>query len=276
MMKYSFNSTTLRNMDLFEALAQIQASGYDGVELMLNESHLHPLRAAPARVAEIKDFCSALGLPIVCVSAGGDRLLSDLPYRPSLIEPDEKGRRERIELLKRSVEITRTLGAPVLNFNSGMLPDGLSPAAARDLLVQGIGELLAMKAELVLVMEPEPNFFIGSTADALALIEEIGDSTFRLNLDIGHVNCSEDDCYGAIERALPFTRHIHIEDIKQRVHDHEIPGEGDIDFRRVFSLLKGANYSYYVSVELHHHDGVWQRALGESLAYLRKIESEQA
>jgi len=274
-MKYSFNSTTLRNMDIIEALTQIQASGYDGVELMLNESHLHPFRATQERVAGIRNFCSGLGLPIVCVSVGGDRLLSDVSYRPSLIEPDAKGRRQRIGLLKRSVEIAQELGAPVLNFNSGILLDGLSPAAARELLVEGIGELLEMKSGLTLVIEPEPNFFIGATAEALALIEEIGDPALLLNLDIGHVNCSEDDCYGAIERALPKTRHIHIEDIKQRVHHHEIPGEGNIDFCRVYSMLKRADYSHYVSVELHHHDGMWQRALDESLAYLRKIESGQ-
>ncbi len=271
-MKYSFNSTTLRNMDIIEAFTQIRASGYDGVELMLNETHLHPLRAAAERVAGIRNFCSGLGLPIVCVSAGGDRLLTDVPYRPSLIEPDAIGRRQRIGLLKRSVEITRELGAPVLNFNSGMLCGGLSPAAARGLLVEGVGELLEMKAGLTLVIEPEPNFFIGTTADALALIEEIGDPALLLNLDIGHVNCSEGDCYGAIERALPQTRHIHIEDIKQRIHHHEIPGEGNIDFRRVYALLKRANYGHYVSVELHHHDSMWQRALTESLAYLRKVE----
>lgn len=275
-MKYSFNSTTLRNMDVFEALTQIHAAGYDGVELMLNESHLHPFRATQERVTEIRNFCSGLGLPIVCVSAGGDRLLSDVPYRPSLIEPDAIGRRQRISLLKRSVEITRELGAPVLNLNSGMLHDGFSPAAAREVLVEGIGELLEMKAGLTLVIEPEPNFFIGTTADALALIEKIGDPALLLNLDIGHVNCSENNCYGAIKRALPKTRHIHIEDIRQRVHHHEIPGEGDIDFCRVYSLLKRAGYCHYVSVELHHHDGMWQRALDESLAYLRKMESGQS
>lgn len=275
-MKYSFNSTTLRNMNLFDALTQIQTFSYDGVELMLNENHLHPLRTSMRRVAEIRDFCSNRGLSIVCVSAGGDRLLSDLPYRPSLIDADERGRRRRIDLLKRSVEITLALGAPVLNFNSGMLPEGLSASAAKDFLLQGIGELLGMKANLTLVIEPEPDFFIGTSAEAVALIEEIGDPDLRLNLDIGHVNCSEDDCYGAIERAIPYTRHIHIEDIKQRVHHHEIPGEGEIDFRRVYSILSRASYSHYISVELHHHDGVWRRALGESLDYLRKIESELA
>jgi hydroxypyruvate isomerase len=276
MTKFSFNSTTLRNMDVFEALSQIQDCGYDGVELTLNDSHLHPLRSSMERVLAIRDFCSDRDIQIVCVAAGGDRLLSDIPYQPSLIDLDQKGRRQRIDLLKRSIEITEILEAPILNFNSGFLPEGLSRAAANDYLRQGIGELLAEKGNVTFVVEPEPGFYIGTTSAAIKLIQEINDPRFLLNLDIGHVYCSEDDCYDAINRAMPFTRNVHIEDIKQRIHHHEIPGEGDIDFSRVFSILHRANYSHFVSVELHHHADMWQRALKESLEYLRNCESVMA
>jgi sugar phosphate isomerase/epimerase len=275
-MKFSFNSTTLRDLDVFDAQSQIQKFGYDGIELTLNDSHLHPLRSPMARVSEIKSFSADHGIPIVCVAAGGDRLLSDVPYEPSLIDADENDRRKRIDLLKRSIEITEFLGAPVLNFNSGLPPKELSRSQAKDHLLAGVRELLARRKNAILVIEPEPGFMIGTTTEAIAFIEEIGDPALRLNLDIGHVKCSEDDCYDAIERAMPYTRHIHIEDIKQRVHHHEIPGEGDIDFSRVFAILKDANYSHYVSIELHHHNEVWQRALKESLDYLHQFEMKMA
>ena len=93
----------------------------------------------------------------------------------------------------------------------------------------------------------------------------------RLNLDIGHVFCSETDCYSAIEKALPYSRHIHIEDIRNGVHHHEIPGEGDIDFPRIIQLLTSSDYNHYVSVELHHHADMWERALGESLSFLSRL-----
>jgi len=276
MLKFSFNSTTLRYMDVLEALRQIHAHGYDGVELMFNDTHLHPLRTPRSRIAEIRDFCSAHGIHIVCIAAGGDRLLSDTPYQPSLIAADPAGRRERIDMLKRSIEIAEVLGSPVLNFNSGLPEHGLAQGQAWEFLNEGVTELLAQKPDLTLVLEPEPGFFIGTTTDALKLIAQANDPRFRLNLDIGHVNCSEDDFYEAIERSMPFTRHVHIEDIKQRVHHHEIPGEGDIDFLRVFSILHKAQYEHYVSVELHHHAEIWQRALKESLDYLRKLQQVAA
>ncbi len=275
MFKFCFNSTTLRNLDLFEALREVYACGYSGVELTLNESHLHPLHSSPQRVRAVADFCANNGFDLVCLAAGGENLLSAASYEPSLITDDANGRRTRIDLLKRSIQIAHQLNIPVLNFNSGRLKTGVEPARAWDDLKSAVRELLKDRGETILVLEPEPGFFIGTTADAINLIGEIAHPRLRLNLDLGHVNCSEEDCYGAIERALPYTRHIHIEDIKGRVHHHEIPGEGDIDFDRVFAAINQAKYSHYISVELHHHADIWQRALKESLAFLAPYGEKQ-
>ena len=56
--------------------------------------------------------------------------------------------------------------------------------------------------------------------------------------------------------------------VKGKVHHHEIPGEGDIDFRSVFDLLSDADYEHYLSVELYAHADVWERALYQSRKYL--------
>jgi hydroxypyruvate isomerase len=276
MFQFCFNSTTLRNLDVFEALSQIQAHGYAGVELTLNDSHLHPLHSPPERVAAIGEYCSRYGIPLVCLAAGGEKLASDLSYEPSLITLDADGRRFRIDLLKKALRMAQQLKIPVLNFNSGRLQQGVAPERAWEDLRQGVNELLGECGETELVLEPEPGFFIGTTRDAIRLIREIDDPRFRLNMDIGHVQCSEDDCYEAIEAAMPYTRHMHIEDIKGRVHHHEIPGEGEIDFDRVFASIKKAQYNHYVSVELHHHDQQWRRALQESLDYLRRYSEAVA
>lgn len=271
MFKYCFNSTTLRNMDVIVALKTIKAYGYAGVELTLNDSHLHPLKSSRNRLSEVNDYCSENDIAIVCVAAGGDRLLSNEPYEPSLINPERDGRTKRLDLIKRSMEVATYLGSPVLNINSGKLKEGVNEEQAFEYLYTNLEELLRESSELVLVMEPEPGFFIGTSSDAVNLIQKINHPRFRLNLDIGHVFCSEENCYSAIEKALPYSRHIHIEDIKQGIHHHEIPGEGDINFEKVIEILKKSSYSHYVSVELHHHADMWQRALKESLEYLTKL-----
>ena len=276
MLKFSFNSTTLREIDLFEALGRIRDAGYDAVELMLNHTHLHPLHAQRQRLAQIRDFVRSENITISAIAAGGDNLLSAEPYQPTFFDPDPKGRAQRLDLLVRSIEIAEFFGVPVLDFNSGPIHRDVPLERSWDFLVQGVDWLLSHGGDVILAMEPEPNFLVGTTVDAIRLIQQLNNPRLLMNTDIGHVNVSEDDCYGAIERAMPYTRNMHIEDIKGRVHHHEIPGEADIDFDRVFSILHKSGYSHYIAVELHHHNDRWQRALDESLAYLNRYRMAHA
>lgn len=182
----------------------------------------------------------------------------------------------RLNLLGRCIELAEYLGVPVLDFNSGPIHPDVSRPQSWDRLVTGIQWLLSYGGKVTLAIEPEPNFLIGTTTDAIQLVQRIDDPRFQINTDIGHVNVSEDDYCNAIEHAIPFTRNMHIEDIKGRLHRHEIPGEGDIDFDRIFSVLQKTGYSQYIAVELHHHNDRWQRALDESLTYLNRYRMAHA
>ena len=268
MFKFCFNSTTLRNIELLEALNLIKLNGYDGVELTLNDTHLHPLIHSLNRRQEVKDHCINQSINIVCVAAGGPNVLGEEPYEPSIINSELAKRRERVDFLKQCIELAQFLDSPVLNINSGKLREGMSTEDAYKYMRDGIQELLELSGNLILVLEPEPDFFIGTTDEAIKLIKDIDSPRLRLNLDIGHVFCSENDYYEQIKKALPYARHIHIEDIKGKIHHHEIPGEGDINFKLIMELITLSNYEHYVSVELHHHEAMWERALKNSREYL--------
>jgi sugar phosphate isomerase/epimerase len=267
-LKLSFNATTLRGFGALEAMRHIRDAGYDGVEIALNDSHLHPLKNSPRQIAELKRHCGDIGLAIACIAAGGPTLLGETPYEPSMISADAAGRRARIDVIRRSVELTQRIGCPVINVNSGLPTEDVPPERAQAYLMEALAAILPDLGDTILALEPEPGFFVGTTGKGIEIIDAIDSPRLRLNLDIGHVFCSEDDCYEKIGAALPYARHIHIEDIKGGIHHHEIPGEGDIDFRRISGLLAASGYGYYVSVELHHHDRMWRRALNESREYL--------
>lgn len=274
-MQLSFNATTLRNFDILQAVQLISEAGYDGVELALNHTHLHPLNSTPQQVQAVRQRCNALGLHIACVAAGGPDLLSDVPYEPSLIAASAIGRKTRLDAIRRSIDLAQRLGCPVVNVNSGLPTEAVPADMAENYLMEALTALLPDLGNTTLALEPEPGFHVGTTTKAIQLIEAVGSPKLRLNLDIGHVFCCEQDCYGKVELALPYTRHIHIEDIKGRVHHHEIPGEGDIDFKRIVDSLVDAQYAHFVSVELHHHDQMWRRALDESRSYLLNLLSSR-
>lgn len=272
MLKLSFNATTLRDFDVLPACGYIRDAGYDGVELALNDAHLHPLKTTSLAVKEIKNQCADIGLKIVCLAAGGPDLLGSTRYEPSLITYSAEGRNERLDVIRRSVALAQELDCPIVNFNSG-LPRGDVPAEkASEYLLSGLQQITKDLGDTILAMEPEPDFFVGTTDKAIEIIKMINHPQLRLNLDIGHVFCSQTGAYEAIERAIPYTRHMHIEDIRGGVHYHEIPGEGDIDFPRVISIIKQQGYEHYISVELHNHDKRWQDALNLSHEYLLALD----
>ena len=63
---------------------------------------------------------------------------------------------------------------------------------------------------------------------------------FGLTLDIGHRHCVErDDLPACVRRALPYTVHVQIEDMRRAVHEHLEFGEGEIDFVPVLAELRG-------------------------------------
>jgi len=270
-MKLCFNATTLRNFEFGEAMRFIRNAGYTGVEISLNDTHLHPLTSTVEQIRDAKKLCNDLDLEIACVAAGGPALLGETPYEPSLITADAKGRQARFDAIRKSIELTNHLSCPVLNINSGLPTEAVPPELARSYFMEAVFALIPELGPVTLVIEPEPNFFVGTTAKAIEVIREINSPKVLLNLDIGHVFCSEEDCYDAITLALPYTRHVHIEDIKGNIHFHEIPGEGDIDFQRVAAAVISANYPHFISVELHNHDQDWRRALDVSHDYLIKL-----
>ena len=160
----------------------------------------------------------------------------------------------------------------MVNFGSGFQNAAVSAAAAHEFLLEGISRCLEFAGGAVtLAIEPEPEFFIETNRQAVRLIQEVNSPYFRLNQDIGHVNVCEEDYLQSIANALPVTAHIHIEDIRSRVHHHEIPGDGDIDFSAIAAILEKGVYEKFVSVELYNHTEIYQAALRRSLEQLRAM-----
>lgn len=272
MIKLSYNTNGLRTIALADAVREVAAAGYDGIELSLHPSHLDPFRFTAADALRLRSALDGAGLAACSLATGADNLLSGERFEPSLIHPVKAGRQRRIDLISRAVEIAVQVGVPVVSFASGIRRPEVPLETARDLLREGVGRCLDRAAgEVILAIEPEPGFLIETNGQAVDIVEQLGSPWLRLNQDIGHANVCEDDYLASIERALPLTRHIHVEDIKGRVHRHEIPGDGDIDFPALFEALRRGGYSHYLSVELYNHGDVYPTALRRSLRFLREL-----
>ena len=277
MFPLSFNTNCLQNLPLNKAIEETSKAGYEGIDLFYRDGHLHPYDVTQAQLDELNELFVTLPINPVSLSTGAPFLLSDDAFEPSLISPDEQARRERIDVIRTALEMANELSIPVVQCVSGIQQAGVSEEEATEMLTEGICACLKDAGEVILVLEPEAPLpasmgggccFIEKTSQAIPIIKEINSPQFKLNMDITHVQCCEDDLLPCIADALPYTRHIHVADVKGRVHHHEIPGEGDIDFRSVLEVLKEANYEHFLSVELHAHADEWRRALYQSREYM--------
>lgn len=283
MLPLSFNTNCLQNLPLNRAIEETSKAGYEGIDLFYRDGHLHPYDVTQAQLDELNELFVTLPIKPVSLATGAPFLLSDDAFEPSLISPDEQARRERIDVIRTALEMASELSIPVVQFVSGIQQAGVSEEEATEMLTEGIRTCLKDAGEVILVLEPEAPLpasmgggccFIETTSQAIPIIKEIDSPQFRLNMDITHVQCCEDDLLPSIADALPYTRHIHVADVKGKVHHHEIPGEGDINFHSVLEVLKEANYEHYLSVELHAHADEWKRALYQSREYLRDLMRE--
>jgi hydroxypyruvate isomerase len=267
-MKLCYNTNGLRSISVIQAVKELKKAGYEGVELALHKEQLNPFTVKKSILDEIKDLIAETKIVPVIIATGCDNLLSNERFEPSLITSNGEGRNKRIELIKRTVDIAKYLGFPALNLASGIVREDNNPENAKENLMNGLMECLNYDKDFIIALEPEPNMFIEKTTEAIEIIEEINMPNLKLNLDLGHVYCCEEDYLEKVEKSIKHTYHMHIEDIKNRIHFHEIPGTGEIDFDSFFSICAESGYSGYFSVELYNHNDVWEQALDESKMFI--------
>jgi len=269
MLPLCFNTNALRQFSLAKAFEEIGRARYTGAEISLHASHVHPLTADESSLESLASVIAGSGLAVPCLAAGAPDLLGSTPYEPSLVSVERGDRDRRVAFIQTCLRLADRLGIPVVNVGSGFLAMGADEGRAREAFIDGVRRCLeGQNGRVTLAIEPEPGMFIERTDQAIELIEAVNCPEFRMNPDIGHIRTTESDFLPALRAALPYAVHCHIEDIRDRVHHHLIPGDGDIPFDAVFDVVEDAGFSGWVSVELYSQTDRWQDALSRSMAVL--------
>lgn len=240
MPRFAANLTMLFNevafLDRFAAAAQ---AGFAAVE------YLFPYDWEAEALAE---RLAAHGLEQVLFNLpAGDWAAGD---RGIACDPARKGEFE--EGVGRAIAYAKALGCPRLNCLAGIPPGNVSAERARETLVANLGfAAKALAAEgLTLVTEPintrdVPGFFLCHTAQAVAIISDVGAANLRLQHDVYHMQRMEGDLANTIERHLGLIEHMQIADNPGR---HE-PGTGEIAYDFLFAHLDRIGYQGWVGCE---------------------------
>jgi sugar phosphate isomerase/epimerase len=261
------------NCPLPEAIERIAALGFAGVEIMGDRPHLYPPDFGEEKLADLKSLLSRHGMKVTNINSFTLFAVGDT-YLPSWIEADPARRRIRVRHTLESLQVAHTLGCGSISIPPGGPLNGMDRGEAMALFYEGLDQVIPVAEALgvKLLVEPEPDLMIETSAQFLDFIRAIKSPAVGINFDIGHFYCAGEDPGAAFAALFQWVGHIHLEDIApSRVHHHLIPGKGAIDFASIFDAMVRLGYENDISLELYTYKEAPDEAGREALVHLRPI-----
>jgi sugar phosphate isomerase/epimerase len=238
--RLSYSTFGLTNLDFLEAIEAVDRAGYPGIELSFHRDQFNPFEITAQAIARIRHKLAESRVKAACIATASHFFTPSRPHEPSLICPDLAGRKRRIDLVRRGIDVARQLDVPLVTFGSGFIRDEHMTHPSVDphaLLVDSLHQCLKMVRpgeDITLLIEPEPGMFIETTQQGLSLVREIDSPHFQLHVDLCHMYCSEKDYITALGLAAPYTRYLHVSDARTGYNLKIIKATGqlslDLDF----------------------------------------------
>jgi hydroxypyruvate isomerase len=223
-------------IDRFQAAAK---AGFKAVEFLFPYAHT---------AQQVRNAALEAGVQIVLhnLPAGdwdaGERGIACLPDRVAEF---------RVGVAK-AIEYATALGVTQLNCLAGKAPAGADPAVLRATFVENLryaaGQLGAHGIRLLI--EPIntfdiPGFYLHGTAQALALMDEVGSDNLFLQYDIYHMQRMEGELAATMQKHLLRIAHIQLADNPGRNE----PGTGEISYAFLFQHLDRIGYTGHIGCE---------------------------
>ena len=221
MTKLSYSTFGLTNLSFLDAIDVVDKAGYPGIELSFHRDQFNPFELTDEHLATIKKRFETTRVKPACVATASHFFTPSRPHEPSLLCIETAGRKRRINLVKRGIEVARKLGVSLVTFGSGFIRDEhvVNPSIdPNELLVDSIHQCLKeirSDEDITLLIEPEPGMFIETLDQGIRLVNEVDSPKFKLHLDLCHNYCSEKDYIRALALAAPHARYLHVSDARE-------------------------------------------------------------
>jgi 2-dehydrotetronate isomerase len=172
----------------------------------------------------------------------GDRGLAALPGRQA----------DFLESLDVTLEYANGLGARMVHFMAGVVPEGVSRETCEEVFIENLryAAPIAKQRGVALLLEPlnqrdVPGYLHSTTKDARRLIEAAATDNVYLQYDIYHMQIMEGDVVEHIRRNLDIIGHIQFSCVPGR---HE-PQYGEINMPYVFDRIDEMGYEGWLGAE---------------------------
>ncbi|MGE5614245.1 MAG: sugar phosphate isomerase/epimerase family protein [Bacillota bacterium] len=232
---------------LEEALDIVKECGFDYAELssIVNMcEHIDPKKISPEYIEKVKDMLDKAGIKCYAVAGHVDLTID-----------------EQFNDFLKKIEFAGKIGAKIINTNSG-------PIERLSTFHKNMVKIIETAERWNVIIGLESHGDIIDTAkDCISIFREYNHPLVRLNYDCGNVHfysggtvkIEEDLKYG-----LEYLSYIHIKDARIQGNKIEnVPiGDGDLNFEKIFDVLKGLGRVIPCGLEIPVH---MKGVLGESM-----------
>ena len=248
--------------DLAVSFRRLAEVGYDGAELMVADPGRIDVKLVKRLTRE-----NRLAIPMVCTGEifGQEKL--------SFSDPDDAIRSEAIRRVKDAINLAADFGGQVNigRIRGGFVP-GEPPEQSRRRALEGLLEICghARPLGVTVALEPANTFvinFINSTADGLAILDEMGQDGLSIMLDTTHMFIEDPDIFAAVRLAAGRFTYVHLTDSNRKW-----PGNCKIDFAGFLQELRAVGYDGWLSVEVFQIPDQ-DTALEKSYAHIKPLST---
>lgn len=269
-MKFSICNVIFKDWKIDDVFQYASELGYDGLEISpftLAESVSDISQSERRRIRKLaeKTKVAVVGIQWLLASPAG---LYINHYDPKV---REKTKNYLLELVKFCGDI----GGSIMVFGSPkqrQIPEQVTYADAWNNTKATFKECAeyAQKRDVTICLEPLatefPNNFIRTPAEAVKMIEEIDNPSFKLVIDT--LSCAGEiiDTPRAIRKYKKYVAHVHVND-----DNKSYPGRGGIVWPPIAEALKEINYEGYVSTEIFVWEFDPKTIARESINFLKPL-----
>lgn len=235
-MKFSANLGFLwKELSLPDAIRAAKAAGFDAVEC-------HWPYDTPTD--EVNEALAETGLLMLGLNtvrgdvANGENGLSALPGRDT----------EARAAIDQAIAYASAINAPNIHVMAGFA----SGEAAHHAFVGNLRYATELAAQhgISILIEPlnhydAPGYFLQTSGQAKAIIEEVGADNLKLMFDCYHLQLMEGDISHRLRDLLPIIGHIQFASVPTRNE----PDRGELNYRHVFEVLRELGYDAPLGAE---------------------------